>query len=328
MKKLLGMILAACMLFAVTACSDKEQTSSVDSVSSEPLTSTVSSAPDVSSVEAQSSDAQSTVSSKPEEEKPVDLSTLDNDLKTLRIAKGALTQDDIYEAFEAKNFKSNDGTELVYRIYVPSSYDEKYDYPVLLFLHGAGERGSDNQANVRGMILNMFNYNIKQLSNCIVVAPQCPAGQQWVDTPWANGNYSIDTVAESNELKAVRELLKKVNSDYSTDKNRQYVTGLSMGGFGTWDLIMRHKELFTAAVPICGGADTAQAKALKDFPIFTVHGDADPTVPYKGTKDMADALKKEGSDITFITVENGGHGVWTHTAQNTEAYKWLFSQTK
>ncbi len=245
-----------------------------------------------------------------------------------------LGREELLEIFEARVFEAKDGTSLPYRIYIPSSYYEGADVPVVTILHGAGERGSDNINHlVNNYVPELFSQANSPYWNAIVIAPQCPAGQQWVDTPWGNGNYSTKTVKQSNELTAVLEILDKIEQDYSTDTSRYYVTGLSMGGFGTWDLIMRHPDRFAAAMPICGGADVEMAEALIDKPIWTFHGSNDYTVPYKGTSDMVDAIKEAVKEagttevIRFTPIGGAGHTIWSNIGKMGVYAKWMFSQS-
>ncbi len=252
----------------------------------------------------------------------------------LKSATKTLGREELLEIFEARVFEAQDGTSLPYRIYIPSSYTEGEAVPVVTILHGAGERGSDNINHlVNNYIPELFSQEDSPYWNAIVIAPQCPSGQQWVDTPWGNGNYSTKTVKQSNELTAVLEILDKIEEDYSTDTSRYYVTGLSMGGFGTWDLIMRHPDRFAAAMPICGGADVEMASALIDKPIWTFHGSNDTTVPYKGTSDMVTAIKgavKEAGAtevIRFTPIGGAGHTIWSNIGKMGPYAKWLFSQS-
>ncbi len=241
---------------------------------------------------------------------------------------GKLTQDILLKFFEPRTFVASDGTELAYRIYVPYDYDNGTEYPFLTVLHGAGERGNNNTGNMHHMMLNFFSQENSPFWESIVVCPQCPNGQQWVDTPWEQGGYSIDAVPESNELKAVMEIVDMVEADFPTDTNRYYVTGLSMGGFGAWDLIMRHTERFAAAVPLCGGADVGQAEKLLNKPIYTVHGTADFSVPISGTSDMVAAIKNLGGDkIFYEEMYNYGHNVWDYASRKAEIWTWLFKQS-
>lgn len=235
--------------------------------------------------------------------------------------------------FEAKTYTAKDGTKLNYRIYIPSSYYEGADVPVVTILHGAGERGSDNRQHLNTYVPELFSQSSSPYWDSIVICPQCPSGQQWVDTPWGLGSYSIESVKQSNELTAVMEILDEIEENYTTDTNRYYVTGLSMGGFGTWDLIMRHPDRFAAAMPICGGADPSVADTLIDKTIITFHGSNDTTVPYVGTRDMVDAIKAACKDagvdekIKFFPIGGAGHIIWSDIGKNPTYTKWLFAAT-
>ncbi len=228
---------------------------------------------------------------------------------------------DVKEAFQAI-----DG-ELPYRLYVPDDYSEGKTYPVLLFLHGAGERGSDNEAQLKNVIQKLFDDPTSPVYQSIVIVPQCPEGEQWVDTPWADGNYDIRYVEESNELGAVLNILDSIQSTYSVNENRIYVMGISMGGFGTWDLLMRHGDLFAAAIPICGGGDINGVYNLLDKPIYTCHGDADGTVPVEGTRELYQSIVEDGGEmITYEELAGYGHNVWDYVAEKEGLMDWLFAQ--
>ncbi|MBQ8163461.1 MAG: prolyl oligopeptidase family serine peptidase [Clostridia bacterium] len=246
----------------------------------------------------------------------------------LKLKLGNISYETLLDIFEARTYTAEDGTVLPYRIYIPSSYDQQNETtPLLVVLHGAGERGSDNASQLKNMVSEMFSQNLSPYTEAIIICPQCPAGQQWVDTPWADGNYNISRIAESNELGAVVELIYELGEDYKTDKDRYYVMGISMGGFGTWDLIMRHTDMFAAAIPICGGADTTQAENLKDFPIWTFHGTADTIVPYSGTYAMKKAFDEVGSEVfKFNPIASAGHTIWSQIAQTRKYATWLFEQ--
>ena len=248
----------------------------------------------------------------------------------LRQRKGSIDLAGLLELFEAREFTASDGTKIPYRLYIPSNYDPKEGTtPFMLFLHGAGERGNDNQKQLKNFMPYAFSQNKSSYANAVIICPQCPTGQQWVDTPWASGNYSISTVAESNELAAVVELISKIGEEFPTDVNLRYAVGLSMGGFGTWDLIMRHTELFAAAMPLCGGADPTQVEKLKDMPIWTFHGTADPTVPYAGTEAMAEAFEAiDAKNFRFFSMPDYKHNIWDEVSKNSAYGRWLFEQTK
>ncbi len=233
---------------------------------------------------------------------------------------------DVYEAFTKETFE-HEGTKLPYRLYVPEDFDAEKKYPLVLFLHGAGERGDDNDAQLKNAVQILFDRDDKLMSGAIVVAPQCPVDNQWVDTPWENGNYSVAEVPESNELAAAVELVLAVAEKYSCDPARFYVMGISMGGFGAWDVLMRHNDIFAAGIPICGGADPEMAEIFMETPVFTFHGTADTTVPYDGTAEMVEAIEDLGSRVVnFISYNNDGHGIWDKAAKEEGLMEWLFDQ--
>ena len=217
-----------------------------------------------------------------------------------------------------------------YRLYVPEDYDPNTKYPLVTFLHGAGERGTDNEKHINKpeyitsrLIMTKKN---KETYKCLIFAPQCPENEQWVDTPWANGNYSLSDVPESKSMKIAMELLDKICSEYSVDNDRLYITGMSMGGFGTWDAIMRYPNKFAAAAPVCGAADPSMAGILKEIPIRTYHGDKDDIVPVKGTRDMVKALEDIGGNIAYTEYKNVMHSSWVNAYTDRELLPWMFEQ--
>ncbi len=240
-------------------------------------------------------------------------------------AEAADTSIDVYTDMEAKVYDDGSGTTMPYRLYVPDSYDSSKEYPVVVFLHGAGERGTDNTAQLLHSIQVLFDDH-EAFKEAIVIAPQCPADKRWVETDWSLGNYSSDAVAEE-QLATVMSILAEVQGQYSTDTDRIYAMGLSMGGFGTWDLLTRHYDVFAAGVPICGSGDPSKAEILKQIPIWTFHDTGDPTVPYEGTQNMYNAIKAAGGEkIKFTTYQGYGHAIWNVAAAEEGLIDWLFSQ--
>ena len=212
-----------------------------------------------------------------------------------------------------------------YRLYVPEDYDSEEEYPVVVFLHGAGERGNDNTAQLIHAIQNLFDTH-NQMKDAVVIAPQCPFGKRWVETDWAQGSYDSDAV-ETTQLNTVMKILDAVQNEYSTDSDRIYAVGVSMGGFGTWNLLMNHSDVFAAGIPICGGADPAKADILKDVPIWTFHGTADSAVPYSGTEEMVNAIRAAGGQkIIFTSYSGADHNIWNTAAESFGLIDWLFSQ--
>ena len=182
------------------------------------------------------------------------------------------------------------------------------------------------------MIPDLFADVNSPAYDAIVVCPQCPTGMQWVDTPWAEGSYDLSETPISIPMQGVMELLDLVQSEYSTDMDRFYAMGISMGGFGTWDLCMRNPDFFAAAAPICGGADPTEADALVNLPIYTVHGDADGSVPVTGTREIVAAIRAEGGEkIHYEEMPGYPHNVWKYAATEARVdgkplVEWLFDQ--
>lgn len=229
--------------------------------------------------------------------------------------------------FNAKLFQNAD-TQLPYQIYVPFNYSPNKSYPLILNLHGAGLRGTDNQRQL-GFLDEMMKVPSLALDEAIIVMPQCPENGAWVATNWNAGSYSIDQIAESKEMKAVVELVGQVQETFPVDASRIYACGFSMGGYGTWDLLMRHSDIFCAGVAMCGAGDPSHADALAQIPIWAVHGAKDPTVPVTGSRDMVEAIQAVGGDkIRYTELPDAVHDVWNYTYANTEIFTWLLSQKK
>ena len=236
--------------------------------------------------------------------------------------------DKIYTIIEPKTMTLSNGDVFNYRMYVPENYDATKAYPLLILLHGAGERGDDNALQMKNMVATLFADEDSPIQDAIFLCPQCPKDNQWVDTPWANGNYSTDDVPVSNEIQGVLEMLASVRESHNVDESRIYIMGISMGGFGTWDLILRNPDLFAAAIPICGGGDPDKASSVAHLPIRTFHGDADTVVPVDGTRAMVDALRAVGGNIEYEELAGYGHNVWDYVAEKEGLMDWLFTQRK
>ncbi len=259
-----------------------------------------------------------------------------------------------------RRFHTFKGTILPYRLFIPEAYDGSRSYPMVLALHGAGERGYDNELHIKfHRLATCWADTINQRRHpCFVLAPQCPTNQRWVDSDWALGYYRVDEIALSNELTAVINLLDSLQREFSIDASRLYVTGLSMGGYGTWDLIARFPERFAAAVPMSGGGDSTKIEAIRSLPLWIVHGEKDPTVPVAGSRQMVTALENRGETALFTNynfktgsndvlgdstlaqrllsgarlvyteIKNGGHVIWEPAYNNTLLIDWIFAQVK
>jgi poly(3-hydroxybutyrate) depolymerase len=232
--------------------------------------------------------------------------------------------------FEGRSFQGSKGVTLPYRLFKVKNPTPGTKYPLILFLHGAGERGDNNTAQLMAnQGATVWASDAHQAEHpAYVIAPQCPANQQWVDTPWADGSYSTTTVPISDELSTALEIADEVAMEFEIDPARHYITGLSMGGYGTWDAIIRNPLRFAAAIPVCGAGDPSKADLLKDLPIWTAHGDNDTVVPPSGSRDMVMALETAGSDVQYSEYPGVGHDSWVQTYANEEIIDWLFTNQR
>lgn len=204
-----------------------------------------------------------------------------------------------------------------YLEYLPKDYDAAggKKWPLILFLHGAGERGTDPaKVAVHGPPKLVAK---GQDLPCVVISPQCPPNRRWNDD-------------------VLLGLLDHIVATHAIDTNRVILTGLSMGGYGTWSLGVRNPERFAALAPICGGGRTIdvlladdRAKELKAMPVWAFHGDADNVVPLSESQAMANGFQRLGNKDARLTVYPGvGHDSWTRTYDNPEFMKWLLAQTR
>ena len=236
---------------------------------------------------------------------------------------GSLDANDKFEAFQKKEYKGL----LNYRIYTPENMDHQKKYPLIIYFHGAGSRGNDNTRHLTHGAGELLAYSRESGNPAIIIAPQCPKDKRWVNIPWKIPECTMPK-EPSSPMKLAIELLQDTISKLPVDKERIYVTGLSMGGFATWDIVARMPGTFAAAMPICGGGDAKMAAVMKNVPIWIFHGGADKTVATKYSQDMAAALKKVGGKVKYTEYEGVGHDSWTRTYTNKEVLKWLFNQKK
>lgn len=196
-----------------------------------------------------------------------------------------------------------------YLAYVPDDYDAdpSKKWPLLLFLHGAGERGSDLElVKVHGppkLVAADRKFPF------VVVSPQCPRG-----VPWSPP--------------ALEALIGGIQRKYRIDDSRIYLTGLSMGGHATWQLAARHPDRYAAIIPVCGRGDPSEAPRLRDLPVWAFHGALDDVVPLSGSRNMIDAIKAAGGNPRFTIYPAAGHDSWTETYSNDEIYSWLMQQRR
>lgn len=229
--------------------------------------------------------------------------------------------------FEPRVFTStsNANERLPYVVAKPPAWQAGKKYPLLVFLHGAGERGDDNQNQLKWG-REWMERAVTQYQ-AVVVAPQCPGDCRWVEVDW--GLPAHDMPADmSRPMRLLFDMLPSIEKECSIDPQRRYIGGLSMGGYGTWDALCRRPEYFAAAVAICGGADEKQAKAIATIPVWVFHGDADGAVPVARSRHIVEALKKAGASPKYSEYPGVDHFSWNNAFVEPELLKWLFSQKR
>jgi len=230
-------------------------------------------------------------------------------------------QSDLFE----KHIFEQEGQEMPYRLLVPEDYDPNEEYPLLLFLHGAGERGDDNEIVLNHIAPIVTAEGHRTKYPAFVLIPQCPEDQKWVDTDWKALEHDMPEM--SNEMELVCQLLDKIVDEKSIDESRIYVMGISMGGFGTWDIISRMPDYFAAAVPICGGGDLNQAKVCVGTSCWAFHGGNDKLVKPSRSRNMVKAIEEAGGNrIRYTEYDGVGHGSWIPAFKEEDMWEWLFNQ--
>ncbi|MCK5861994.1 MAG: prolyl oligopeptidase family serine peptidase [Candidatus Hydrogenedentes bacterium] len=214
------------------------------------------------------------------------------------------------QSFNTEVIKS---VEVNYLLYIPDTYAvSQKKWPLILFLHGAGERGNNlKMVEMHGPPKQIAQEN--KTFPFLVVSPQCPE-DEW----WSSGKQ-IDTLSA---------LLDHIVATYRVDEDKIYVTGLSMGGFGTWRLACEYPDRFAAIAPICGRGDPYVARALPHLPVWVFHGAKDSVVPLQASREMVDALKKVGGNVKFTVYPDAGHNSWSETYNNPALYQWFLKHTR
>lgn len=229
--------------------------------------------------------------------------------------------------YEPREFVGTNKVPLKYRLLKPFEYQPGKKYPLIVFLHGAGERGDDNQITLVHAAKDLANPKLRAQFPSYVLIPQCPNDRKWSEVDWSKDSSELPAEA-SQPLQSVKELLDEMIDTAGVNPSKVYLTGLSMGGYGTWDAIARYPNFFAAAAPICGGGDPKTVGAFSSLPIWCFHGEADPVVKVKRTREMVDALKAVESPVKYTEYPGVQHDSWTATYANPELYVWMFAQRK
>lgn len=234
--------------------------------------------------------------------------------------------------------------DMGYRLFIPENYDPKRSYPLVVFLHGAGETGSDNEIQIANQGATVWSRPEEQAKHpSFVLAPQSNMDPSADKTLNRYGNigwtslmrYGLAKPFESeDQLVTAYDILQKVKGEYNIDRKRIYLTGLSMGGFGVFSLAVGHPDEFAALVPICGGGDPAKLASISMTPIWIFHAQEDPTIPVQMSRDSVKALEDAGGTPKYAEYPAStyffptAHFSWIPSYANTEMRDWLFQQSK
>ena len=235
----------------------------------------------------------------------------------------SVSAQDTVDGYAPRTFVGANGMKMPYRIFVPDEQRRARPLPVVVYLHGAGGIGSDNLKQISGGNTTGTRVWVSREAQArhpaFVIAPQLPSG-------------SWDRLRSEDELspyaQLVLELLENVSKEFSVDRNRIYLTGQSLGGYGTWDLITKRPEVFAAAVPLCGGGVPSRVHAIRHLPIWAFHGAADEVVRVDASRGMVDALRAVKSPIKYTEYPDVGHDVWLRAYAERELATWLFAQRR
>ena len=212
-----------------------------------------------------------------------------------------------------------------YLLLTPSNITKGKRYPLVLFLHGAGERGNDNNQQKRHFPELMASQEYRDLYPAFVLAPQCPKNQFWVDVDWSSEGSTPFRSAAEMPMQGAMAALEEVVHNHPIDLERITLTGLSMGGYGAWDLAMRHPYWFTSVVPICGGGDEREVARLAGLPIQVWHGEKDRIVPTKRSRQIVEAIQKIDLEVEYYELPGVKHNSWFEAYRRKEFLNLLFS---
>ncbi|MBL7724486.1 MAG: prolyl oligopeptidase family serine peptidase [Chitinophagaceae bacterium] len=234
--------------------------------------------------------------------------------------------------FQKKQFIIGNDT-LPYRLLLPENYNASKKYPLVFFMHGAGERGNDNEKQLVHGAKLFLREEVRKDYPAIIVFPQCPQNSFWsnVDFKMENGKRIFGFKAEGEPtlaMKMAQELLYSIIKDYPVNKRQVYAGGLSMGGMGTFEIVRRNPKLFAAAFPICGGAEPSTASVMKKTKWWVFHGGKDDVVPPELSEKMVDALKAVKAAVKFTLYPDANHNSWDPAFAEPELLSWLFKQKK
>ncbi len=241
--------------------------------------------------------------------------------------KSIAQEEMVLDTFEAMNYTSETGGILPYRLLKPKDYNPEKKYPLVVFLHGSGERGNDNKAQLKHAVKSFLNEEIRDKYPAFVLAPQCPKDDRWSvfkEGDPAERFWLSETPSET--MKLLLELIDYTKETYSIDERRLYATGLSMGGHGTYDMLLRNPGMFAAAVVVCSFIDVREASILAETPLWIFHGEEDQVVPVDHARVLVNALEMVGGKPKYTEYPATNHNSWEQAFAEDKMYSWLFKR--
>ncbi|MEO1625165.1 MAG: carboxylesterase family protein, partial [Bacteroidota bacterium] len=236
--------------------------------------------------------------------------------------------------FKASQYQNDQGQVFPYRILFPKDYNKSQKYPLVLFLHGAGERGNDNESQLVHGVKTFLEGENRDNFPCIVLAPQCPKESYWSSVTVDRSQYPVTLDFDykrdaTHPLAMTIELLKKLTKEEAVDPDRVYITGLSMGGMGTMEALYRHPELFAAAASVCGGGQAeAFDKRYGSIPLWLFHGDVDGVVKVEQSRELFTHFQATGLDVRYTEYPGVNHNSWENAYAEKDLLPWLFSHSR
>ncbi|NCX96972.1 MAG: phospholipase, partial [Chitinophagia bacterium] len=219
-----------------------------------------------------------------------------------------------------KNSKTD---TLQYQVHLPDNFEPAKKYPLLVMLHGSGERGSDNEVQYKHFAPFVENPTIRSQHPAIILIPQCPKSTSW--SWWIKDRDTLNYTLKPNPtpaLQAFHALLKQIEKDYKIDSDKRYITGLSMGGLGTLEYLGYYPAYFAAAAPVCGGGDTKKVRKIRRTPVWLFHGGSDRVVVPRMSRMMYKALMETDAEVVYTEWPGIGHDSWVQTYQQVLLADW------
>ncbi len=248
-------------------------------------------------------------------------------LISLALAAASTVPNPSAQEFQSASVRGGQFT-MPYRWIAPESVVEGERYPLILFLHGAGERGSDNEIQLKHFPVTMMTPERRAKFPCFILAPQCPEDERWTADNWGSKSAEPLAYGMTEPMATAVAALTDFVAKHPVDMDRIYLTGLSMGGYGTFDLAARRPDWFAAVAPVCGGGHVETADRFVGVPLSIWHGDKDDAVPVERSRGMVEELGELGIEADYHELPGVGHDAWTQAYGKEGCLEWMFAQRR